>query len=366
MVRHHVDEADTAGTTLAADLEAGSYKLSAPAPPTLTEDTVTKYWDDRVPIYTNVGLVYRTSGLAAHFTSGTISIGAGEAATSTTCPQAATALPAGPAQTDPVLAVWGQENQLGWCSYVMDDICQTFLIGLRALGWVPYVEGMRADILLFIEDEQTVFDHHDRLVASGKVGAIAVRRLVRPRPCPVPCPDSVPGLFAFLQYWGDDVHFWSTTALKSKQKLYSLPIMFFLTYPYAVSWWYPEADIANRALWLPHAASPRFARPLNRSASFAKALLQGSVDPLFYPYRHEATKIAQAGGPVVTQAQLHLTHPGYGKSVRNRAYVDGAAAFGVGLLGCSALQYGESGVRALTQTDSPTFAASHPAPSNRP
>jgi len=74
------------------------------------------------------------------------------------------------------------------------------------------------------------------------------------------------------------------------------------TYAYTLPKYYPGLDPA-RVLWLPHAASPEFVRPLNPRPR-AAALLAGARSK-WYPLRQQAAALAGARADIVLHA-----HPG--------------------------------------------------------
>ena len=119
-----------------------------------------------------------------------------------------------------------------------------------------------------------------------------------------------------------------------KRRVFNLPIILMLAYPYTTRWLYPDvSDLAARALWVPHSAASRFVRPLNRTASFEQVLLTGATPKEWYPYRAAAQMMSEV---------FQIEHPGYeikGSPERNRMFVDKMAAFGAGMTDCSVLQY---------------------------
>ena len=372
MVRHFVDESDTTtgNPTVVANLDSGW--AHAPAGAALTAVAVTAWWEARTPAYGGAHVTstlwqavtptpadgggddndgrgavdstaYAVAGLRAVHSGATPAQPAAAPAHPGALPAAAAAVPpagrgdddnarpcaaANPlppkqqptAADNATLAIWGHGDMHHWCTYTSDEVCELFFIELRARhGWVVFEEGMRVDVLVFIERYADVLAHHDRLMAGGDVGAIA--------------------------FWNDDVHWGFGMGRKAVlTQVYSLPLIFAQTYPWAAEWWHPQAQIAGRALWLPHAASSRFLRPVNRSAAFSKAMLAGTSHPLFYPYRWAAKEVAEAGGPITTQEQAGVGGVDYGHhagalAAKRSAYADKMAGYGVGITGCSAIQY---------------------------
>ena len=193
------------------------------------------------------------------------------------------------------------------CLHCTCQFFELFHVEMPKHGWVTYAEGMKVDVLLFVEAYEQLLDNHDRLMASGNVGLLAC--------------------------YGDDMHYHNVETRHLKQRAFSLPVLLVLTYPYVGYWLYPEIDMAARSVWLPHSAAARFVRPLNHSASFEQVLLTGSTARMWYPYRAAAEN---------ERSVLQIKHPGYAVAhsrVAKRRFVDRMVAFGVGLTDCSTLQY---------------------------
>ena len=76
---------------------------------------------------------------------------------------------------------------------------------------------MTVDVLVFVEAYPELLANHDRLVASGTVGMIA--------------------LFC------DDMHYHDAQLRALKSRVLSLPILLLLTYPYVGHWLYPEIRV---------------------------------------------------------------------------------------------------------------------------
>lgn len=241
-------------------------------------------------------------------------LGAGGAAAHSTaafCAQSAQ-LSVGKADDRAVFAIWGPQTE--WGTYVSDEYYEILNVELPKLGWVTYEEGMRVDMLLFVEAHGELLANHDRLMKSGNVGSIA-----------------------FLQ---DDMHWFERETREMKRRVYNLPIILMMSYAYTARWLYPDVnDLEARALWVPHSAASCFVRPLNRTASFGQVLLTGATSKMWYPYRAVAQIMSKANG---IRQVFQIEHPGYNakSSPESKgAFVDKMAAFGAGITDCLTLQY---------------------------
>jgi len=195
-------------------------------------------------------------------------------------------------------AIWG--SQATWKSYVSDEFYEVLHVGLGSMGWQVYTAGMRADVLLFVDD-------YDAMLAQ--YGKLPVKRYA---------------IFV------DDLHWLTDKMHELKRAVFTLPnIHVFSTYAYLGKKMYPEIDI-RRWTWVPHSAASRFQRKMNTTATYDKVLVTGNTDRTWYPLRAQAAADSHS---------MVIAHPGYGSHGQDPAFVRTMSQYAVGFTSGSKMHY---------------------------
>src|SRR2546423_11459099 len=105
--------------------------------------------------------------------------------------------------------------------------------------------------------------------------------------------------------FADDLHSWDEEMRQAKRFAYSICDTILAAYAYTFETFFPDVSRVKEVVWVPHAASPDFALPLNEQPLNA-VLLSGAVNH-YYPLRQQLKALHDRSPHRVA----YHPHPGY-------------------------------------------------------
>lgn len=206
--------------------------------------------------------------------------------------------------------LWSSPNS--WKSYLSDEFYSIMKDLVEHHSWKTYENCANANVLLFVEEYEALLQNMQ--VLRSKVDILII--------------------------FVDDLHWHDKSKWEMKFRLFQNPSVYvFSTYAYNAQKFYPELNSLDNWFWLPHSASKRFQRRLNRTAEFSPILLTGALTPTWYPYRDLVQELGQSGALLDL---MIIPHQGYAiefNASRREQFVKDSSAYAVSITCGSRLHY---------------------------